>query len=87
MTDTLNVADTINSDDLIRVKNDHHLVTAISILTFAYGFQFMVFPSYVELEKRSTERMSWASLWATLMFTFAFTSTGIIGILMFGPEI
>lgn len=56
MTDSVVVAETINIDDLTRVKSDYHIVTAISIMVFSVSIQFMVFPSYVELEKRSTER-------------------------------
>ena len=37
MTDTLKVTDTIDYDDLTKVKDDHHLVTAISIMIFAYS--------------------------------------------------
>ena len=58
MTDGKVVAETINFDELTRVKSDYHLITAISIMIFAYSIQFMVFPSYVELEKRSTVRHS-----------------------------
>ena len=37
-------------DDMMEVKVNHKLLTAVSILLFAYSFQFMVFPAYVELD-------------------------------------
>ena len=38
------------------MKFDSHLPPAISIIIFAYAFQFMVFPAYSELENRSNKR-------------------------------
>ena len=40
----------VDFDDLMRVKYDHHLITAWYILMFGYSLQFMVFPTYAELE-------------------------------------
>ena len=69
------------------MKGDYHLVTAISILMFAYSIQFMVFPTYVELEKRSTERYAWSSALSTLMYSIAFLSVSICGLLLFGSNL
>ena len=54
MTDSVAVSETVNMDELTRTKGDYHLITSVSILVFAYTIQFMVFPTYSELEKRST---------------------------------
>ena len=69
------------------MKGDYHLVTAISILMFAYSIQFMVFPTYVELEKRSSERYAWSSIWATLIYSVAFLMVSICGLLLFGSSL
>ena len=37
MTDKINVSDTVNFDDLTRVKGDKHAFTAFFILLFAYS--------------------------------------------------
>lgn len=62
ISDSETVAETVDFDELSQVKFDKHMLTAISIMLFAYSVQYMVFPAYVELEKRSTERFSQASL-------------------------
>mmetsp|Transcript_32814 Transcript_32814/g.43257 ORF Transcript_32814/g.43257 Transcript_32814/m.43257 type:complete len:138 (+) Transcript_32814:829-1242(+) len=69
------------------VKVDQHLLTAISILLFAYSFQFIVFPAYVELENRSNWRFEQASLWGLIIYTVAMISTGITGVLLFGASV
>lgn len=43
-------------EEMAAIKVDSHLLTAISILLFAYSFQFIVFPCYSELENRSNWR-------------------------------
>ncbi len=87
MTDDKKVSETIDFDEATRVKADHHLITSINIIIFAYSVQFMTFPTYQELEKRSTERYARASCYATLLYTFVFVFTGIITVLMFGSDI
>ena len=72
---------------MTRVKGDYHIVTALSILMFAYSIQFMVFPTYVELEKRSSERYAWSSIWATVMYSVAFLMVSICGLLLFGSKL
>ena len=47
----------------------------------------MTFPSYVELEKRSTQRYAWASFWSTLIYSLAFLTTGICAVLLFGSDV
>ena len=42
---------------------------------------------YVELERRSTERMNSASLWGHIISMFALLAVSIIGLLMFGDKI
>ena len=69
MTDSVAVADTINMEEITRVKADHHLITSILIIFFALAIQFMVFPSYTELEKRSTERYTQVSFIYTTVVT------------------
>ena len=87
MTDGEFVADTINFDELTRVKSDYHLITAVSIMVFAYNIQFMVFPTYAELEKRTTVRYWWSSLWATVIYTASFAAVGLFALLLFGSEL
>ena len=74
-------------EEMASVKVDQHLLTAISILLFAYSFQFIVFPAYVELENRSNWRFEQASLWGLLIYTVAMISTGITGVLLFGASV
>ena len=84
MTDSVKVSETVNYDDLTRPKKDLHLLTAFFIILFGYFIQFMIFPSYVEMEKRSTERYSKALTIYTVLVTVAFLSVGILGAIMFG---
>ena len=54
------------------------------IILFGYFIQFMIFPSYVEMEKRSTERYSKALTIYTVLVSVAFLSVGTLGAIMFG---
>lgn len=45
---------TVDYDDLMQTKVDKNLLTSIFILVFAFCTQMMVFPTYVDLERRST---------------------------------
>ena len=54
---------------------------------FAYSIQFMVFPTYAELEKRSTERYAWASILSTMIYSASFLMVSICGLLLFGSAI
>ena len=74
-------------NDLLTVKADHHLVTAISILVFAFSIQFMTFPTYAELEKRTSRRYGTVSIVSTTMYGGTFAITAIIGVLMFGKDV
>ena len=47
----------------------------------------MVFPTYTELEKRSTERFSKVSIIDMSIVTICYISVGTIAVLMFGSEI
>ena len=87
MTDKVAVADTLNMDELTRTKGDYHLITAIAILVFAFQVQFMIFPTYSELEKRSTARFTQVSMIYTSIVTTSYTTVAIIGMLLFGSEI
>lgn len=78
------MAETIDLEDLSRVKVDAHLVSAFSIIVFAYSTQFIVFPSYAELEKRSTERFSYVSLISVGILNTAYLATAVCGVLLFG---
>lgn len=79
-----NVAETADFDDLSRVKPDAHLISAVSIIVFAYATQFIVFPSYVELERRSTERFSQVSFISVVILNVAYLATAVCGVLLFG---
>jgi len=76
-----------NYDDMMSMKLDHNLLTAFSIFIFAYSFQFMVFPAFVELEDKSNVRFAWSSFWSLVIYSFALISTGVIGVLIFGKEV
>ena len=84
MTDSVKVSQTVNYDELTRPKKDIHLLTAFFIILFGYFIQFMIFPSYVEMEKRSTERYSKALTIYTVLVSVAFLSVGTLGAIMFG---
>ena len=62
-------------------------MTSVSIFIFAYSFQFMVFPAYVELENRSNARFSWVSINCIVIYTIAIITTGIISVLLFGKSL
>ena len=47
----------------------------------------MVFPAYVELENRSNERFSKASMLTILIYSVAVSSVSIIAVLLFGKEL
>ena len=87
MTDRVKVSETINYDDLTRPKGDLHLLTAFFIILFGFSIQFMVFPTYVELEKRTTERFSWSMIIYSCICTFAYIAVGTFGTLMFGDDL
>ena len=76
---------TMTYDDVTRVTFDHHLITAFSIIVFAYNIQFLVFPAYIELKKRSNSRFAQASIWSILIESFMYMGIGLIAVLMFGP--
>ena len=76
---------TTTPDDLT-VSYDYHMVTAFSIIVFAYNIQFMVFPAYTELRNRSNFRFAQASIQSILIETFMYVAIGLIAILMFGPD-
>ena len=46
MSDDKKVGETLDLNEAILVKADHHLITSINILMFAYSVQFMTFPTY-----------------------------------------
>ena len=84
LTDRVEIADTIDIDDLISFKDDYHIITAASILVFAFSVQFMVFPTYCELDKRTTSRYSTVSKIATSIYGISFIATACVGVLLFG---
>ena len=69
---------------MMAVKFDHKLLTAVSILLFAYTFQFMVFPAYVELDRRSNERFEKATILSLVIYTVALILTGLSSVFIFG---
>ena len=79
-----NVSETADFDDLTRVKPSAHLVTAISIIVFAFATQFIVFPTYTELERKSTERFSTVSIISVVLLSTAYLATAVCGLLIFG---
>lgn len=62
------------------------MITALSIIVFAYNIQFLVFPAYTELQNRTNFRFGQASIQSILIETFMYISIGVIAVLMFGPE-
>jgi amino acid permease len=77
----------VDYDEVFSVKGDHHLITSMNIVIFAYAVQFMTFPTYSELENRSFERYSKASCISTLLYTSVFIFTGVVAMLLFGSDI
>ena len=65
---------------------DHRLVTALSIVFFAYNSQFMVFNAYSELQNRSNERFAESSGYSILMATSVYSISAVLAILMFAPD-
>lgn len=80
------VVDTVNLDDISQIKFDSHLLTAVSIILFAYSVQFMVFPAFVELEKRTTERFTQASFIQSVILYISYIVVSVICVLLFGAE-
>ena len=85
--DTQKISELVDFDDLMRMKVDKHLITSAFIILFAYSIQFMVFPTYVELEKKSNERFSRVIVGSSAIYTLAYLSLGVIGALMFGESL
>ena len=56
----------------------------MSIFIFSYNYQFLVFPAYNELEKRSSVRFYAASKIATFIYVLIFTTGAVVAILLFG---
>ena len=77
---------TLRFDDVKGIKFDHHLITAFSIIVFSYNIQFLVFPAFVELKHRSNARFAQASVYSIMIETFVYMATGLVTILMFGPN-
>ena len=76
---------TMSYEDMTRITFDHHLITAFSIIVFAYNIQFLVLPAYIELKNRSNFRFAQSSIWSILIETFLYLGIVLIAILMFGP--
>lgn len=87
MTDKIAVADTVDLDEVMRVKANEDLLTSISIIVFAFALQQMVLPAYTELEKRSTERFSQASTISTTIYFVAILATSVFSVLIFGSTV
>lgn len=87
MDDTQKISATVDFDDLMRIKVDKHLITSVFIILFAFAIQFMVFPTYVELDKRSNERFGRVIVGSTAIYTLAYLACGIIGAMMFGESL
>ena len=81
------LSETVDMDDLVRTKVDLHLITGYFIMIFAFNVQFMVFPTYVELEKRSTDRFQHVSMIDMGIVTTCYIAVGTISLLLFGSEI
>lgn len=69
------------------LKVDANLFTAISIILFAYAYQFMVFPAYVELENRSNNRFEKVNILTLAIYSVALILTGIFAVLIFGSSL
>ena len=86
-TDDDSISNIADWNDLTRPKQDRHLITSLYIIIFGYAIQFIVFPTYVSLEKRSTER--YAQAWGGWIIgnTVILACVGISCSLMFGENI
>lgn len=73
--------------DLVSVKWDNHLITAWYICLLGYSLQIMVFPTYAELEERSTKRFGQAYKGMLLLFMVMLVSVGVTCTLMFGETL
>ena len=73
--------------DIVEVKLDFNILTAISIFIFTYQNQFIVFPAYAELEDKTNDRFSQAYLVMVSIYAVILYSVGIISVLMFGKDI
>ena len=62
------------------------MITALSIIVFAYNIQFLVFPAYTELQNRTNFRFGQASIQSILIETIMYIAIGLTAILMFGPD-
>lgn len=75
-------------DDLTRVKMDHHLLTAVCIIVFSFSIQFMVFPTYAELDgARTAERFTKVSLLYYGSVSLALSVASVISLLLFKDQI
>lgn len=54
--DTQDGSKSVDLDDIMKTNVDQDLLTSAFMFLFAYQIQIMVFPTYVDLDKRSTER-------------------------------
>lgn len=73
--------------EMNELKVDANLFTAISIILFAYAYQFMVFPAYVELENRSNNRFEKVNLLTLAIYSVALILTGIFAVMIFGKSL
>ena len=73
--------------ELSEMKVDFKLLTSISILLFAISFQFIVFPAYSELERRSNSRFELATFWSLLIYSICLIATGVAACFLFGKNL
>ena len=76
-----------SSDDIWHIKLDHHLISSVCIVNFAYGYMFVILPAYSELENRTNARFARSSIAAIVMCSIAFFCIGISGIFLFGEDL
>ena len=77
----------MTSDELISPKWSMNIVSSINIIIFAFSFQFQIFPAYVELQKRSTEKFLVSAGWSIAVCCFAYLCMGMFCVGIFGHNI
>ena len=81
------LSETVDIGDIFEIKSDYRMITSVNIMIFSYSIQFMVLPAYSELEKRTNERFATVSMISTALYTIAFVTLAIVGVLLFGSDI
>jgi amino acid permease len=63
------------------------LISAVSIILVAYGYQFNIYPIYGSLQEKTNEQYVKVNNYGLLICCVIYITVGIISIAMFGPNI